>query len=111
VTPAELLSQNTIFYAKMGDEPQLTLIHPAGDSDHHEPEWIQHSRHVGLLSQPPVKNPNKSSGFSIRTIRGMAPAPKRSQTTTWKDHSGAHGNPCCTDFFTVEVLTWRGVAT
>jgi hypothetical protein len=40
--PAELLSQNTIFFAKIGDDPQLTLIHPAGNSDQHEPEWIQH---------------------------------------------------------------------
>jgi hypothetical protein len=54
-----LLSQNAIFFTKIGNDPQLALIHPAGDSDQHEPEWIQYSQHVGLLSQQPVKNLNK----------------------------------------------------
>jgi len=49
--PVELLSQNTIFFAKIVDDLQLRLVHPAGDRDQHEPEWIQHSRQVGLLSQ------------------------------------------------------------
>jgi putative transposase len=43
---------------------------------------------------------------------GIAPAPKRAQNTTWKDFIAAHmavlGGA---DFFTVEVLTWRGLAT
>ena len=39
-------------------------------------------------------------------------APKRSQNTTWKDFIAAHMAVLAgTDFFTVEVLTWRGLAT
>ena len=42
---------------------------------------------------------------------GIAPAPKRSQNTTWKDFIASHMNVLSTtDFFTVEVLTWRGLA-
>lgn len=46
-TPAELLSQNTILFAKVVDDLQLTFVYVAGDGDQHESEWIQHSRHVG----------------------------------------------------------------
>ena len=43
---------------------------------------------------------------------GVAPAPKRSQITTWKDFLTAHMNVLAgCDFFTVEVLTWRGLVT
>src|ERR1700681_220573 len=42
----------------------------------------------------------------------IAPAPKRSQITTWKDFLAAHMNVLAgCDFFTVEVLTWRGLVT
>jgi hypothetical protein len=43
---------------------------------------------------------------------GIAPARKRGQTTTWKDFIAAHMNVLAgADFFTVEVLTWRGLVT
>jgi putative transposase len=43
---------------------------------------------------------------------GIAPAPKRSQTTAWKDFIAAHRAVLSgMDFFTAEVLTWRGLAT
>jgi len=43
---------------------------------------------------------------------GIAPAPKRSQRTTWKQFIAAHMDVLAgTDFFTVEVLTWRGLVT
>ena len=43
---------------------------------------------------------------------GILPAPKRSQNTTWKDFIAAHMAVLAgMDFFTVEVLTWRGLAT
>jgi putative transposase len=43
---------------------------------------------------------------------GIAPAPKRSQVTTWKDFLATHMNVLAgCDFFTVEVLTWRGLVT
>lgn len=43
---------------------------------------------------------------------GIAPAPKRSQQTNWADFIRAHMAVLAgIDFFTVEVLTWRGLAT
>jgi putative transposase len=43
---------------------------------------------------------------------GIPTAPKRSQTTTWKKFISAHMAVLAgCDFFTVEVLTWRGLAT
>ena len=43
---------------------------------------------------------------------GIAPAPKRCQKTTWKEFISTHLAVLAgTDFFTVEVLTWRGLAT
>jgi hypothetical protein len=42
----------------------------------------------------------------------IAPAPQRSQTTSWKDFIAAHMNVLVdTDFFKVEVFTWRGLVT
>jgi putative transposase len=43
---------------------------------------------------------------------GIAPAPKRSETSGWKEFIAAHMAVLAgMDFFTVEVLTWRGLAT
>ena len=43
---------------------------------------------------------------------GIAPAPKRSQKTTWKEFIQSHMAVLAgIDFFTVEVLTWRGLVT
>jgi hypothetical protein len=43
---------------------------------------------------------------------GIAPAPKRSETTTWKDFIASHLDVLAgVDFFTAEVLTWSGLAT
>ena len=41
---------------------------------------------------------------------GIAPAPNRSRTTTWKEFIRRHMDVLVgTDFFTVEVLSWRGL--
>jgi hypothetical protein len=43
---------------------------------------------------------------------GIPTSPKRSQSTAWKDFISAHMAVLAgTDFFTVEVLTWHGLAT
>jgi putative transposase len=43
---------------------------------------------------------------------GIAPAPDRSRKTAWKDFIAAHMAVLAgMDFFTAEVLTWRGPAT
>jgi len=56
------------------------------------------------LSHQTVKN--------ILRRHGIAPAPKRSQVTSWKDFLAAHMNVLAgCDFFTVEVLSWRGLVT
>ena len=42
----------------------------------------------------------------------IAPAPEWSSTTTWKEFIRSHMDVLAgTDFFTVEVLTWRGFIT
>lgn len=56
------------------------------------------------LSDQTVKN--------ILRRHGIAPAPKRSQVTSWKDFLAAHMDVLAgCDFFTVEVLSWRGLVT
>ena len=56
------------------------------------------------LSDQTVKN--------ILRRHGIAPAPKRSQVMSWKDFLAAHMNVLAgCDFFTVEVLSWRGLVT
>ena len=44
--------------------------------------------------------------------RGIEPAPKRGQSASWSEFIRAHMEVLAgMDFFTVEVLTWRGLAT
>lgn len=70
-----------------------------------------YDRIVGALS-------NLGHAVSDQTVKnilrkhGIAPAPKRSQITSWKDFLAAHMNVLAgCDFFTVEVLSWRGLVT
>jgi hypothetical protein len=55
------------------------------------------------------------SGQTVGNIlrrHGIAPAPKRSQITTWKNFLATHMSVLAgCDFFTVEVLSWRGLVT
>ena len=49
---------------------------------------------------------------NILRRHGIAPVPERSKTTTWRDFIRRHMDVLAgTDFFTVEVLTWRGLVT
>jgi hypothetical protein len=49
---------------------------------------------------------------NILQRQGIPPAPERRRTTTWADFIRAHMSVLAgTDFFTVEVLTLRGLAT
>jgi hypothetical protein len=74
------------------------------------PGW-GYDRIVGALSNLGHAVCDKTVGSVLRR-HGIAPAPKRSQTTTWKDVIAAHMAVLTgIDFFTVEVLTWRGLAT
>ena len=52
------------------------------------------------------------AGGNVFKPHGIAPAPKRSQNTTWKEFIQSHLAVLAgIDFFTVEVLTWRGLVT
>lgn len=70
-----------------------------------------YDRIAGALSNLGHKISDHAVG-NILHRHGIAPAPKRSQSTTWKKFIAAHMAVLAgTDFFTVEVLTWRGLAT
>src|SRR5215471_3455346 len=70
-----------------------------------------YDRIVGALSNLGHRLSDQTVGNILRRY-GIAPAPKRSQTTTWKDFIRRHVDVLAgTDFFTVEVLTWRGLVT
>jgi hypothetical protein len=70
-----------------------------------------YDRIVGALANLGYEVSDQTVGNILRH-HGIAPAPKRSQTTTWKDFIRSHMDVLAgTDFFTVEVLTWRGLVT
>jgi homeodomain-containing protein/integrase-like protein len=70
-----------------------------------------YDRIVGALANLGHQVSDQTVGNILRR-HGIAPAPKRSQITTWKDFLAAHMNVLAgCDFFTVEVLTWRGLVT
>jgi putative transposase len=70
-----------------------------------------YDRIVGALANLGHPVSDQTVGNVLRRY-GIAPAPKRSQNTTWKDFISSHMAVLAgTDFFTVEVLTWRGLAT
>src|SRR4029079_6024818 len=70
-----------------------------------------YDRIVGALANLGHTVSDQTVGNILRRY-GIQPAPKRSQNTTWKDFITSHmAVLAATDFFTVEVLTWRGLAT
>ena len=74
----------------------------------------RYDRIVGALANLGHTVSDQTVGNILRRY-GIPPVPKRSQNTTWKDFIAAHIAHMAvlagTDFFTVEVLTWRGLAT
>ena len=66
---------------------------------------------VGALANLGHQISDQTVGNILRR-NDVAPAPKRSETTTWKEFIRRHMDVLAgTDFFTVEVLTWRGLVT
>ena len=66
---------------------------------------------MGALANLGYKISDQTVGNVLKR-HGIAPAPKRSQTTTWKEFIQSHMAVLAgIDFFTVEVLTWRGLVT
>lgn len=78
---------------------QTGLSLRAGDfSPQHWLTWVT------LIADQTVRN--------ILRRHGIALAPKRRRTTTWRNFTAAHMSVMSgADFFTVEVLTWRGLVT
>jgi hypothetical protein len=67
-----------------------------------------YDRIVGALANLGYTVSDQTVGNVLKR-HGIAPAPKRSQNTTWKEFLRSHLAVLAgIDFFTVEVLTWRG---
>src|SRR5215471_10415888 len=80
---AELLSKNAVLLTKVINDLQLALVHPAGDGDQQEMEWVKDS--LGLQS-PLSPAPGNRQGTisdsgrsSIRTIRDRIDVHPRSE--------------------------------
>ena len=70
-----------------------------------------YDRIVGALANLGHQVSDQTVGNVLRR-HGIEPVPKRSKTTTWKEFIRRHMDVLAgTDFFTVEVLTWRGLVT
>ena len=70
-----------------------------------------YDRIVGALANLGHQISDQTVGNILRR-HNLAPAPERSRTTTWKEFIQSHVNVLAgADFFTVEVLTWRGLVT
>ena len=74
------------------------------------PSW-GYDRIVEALSNPGHEISDQTVG-NILQRHGIPPALKRCSTSTWKDFVASHMAVLAgVDFFTVEVLTWRGFVT
>ena len=74
------------------------------------PGW-GYDRIAGALANLGYPLSDQSVGNILRR-NGIVPAPERKHTTTWKEFIRAHLDVLAgTDFFTVEVLTLRGLVT
>ena len=70
-----------------------------------------YDRIVGALGNLGHAVSDQTVGNILRR-HNLAPAPERSRTTTWKEFIRSHVEVLAgADFFTVEVLTWRGLVT
>jgi putative transposase len=76
----------------------------------HQSRW-GYDRIAGALKNLGHNISDQTVGNVLRRF-GIAPAPKRRQQTTWADFIRSHMAVLAgIDFFTVEVLTWHGLAT
>ena len=77
----------------------------------HENSGWGYDRIAGALKNLGHNISDQTVGNILRRF-GIAPAPKRRQQTTWAEFIRSHLAVLAgIDFFTVEVLTWRGLAT
>jgi hypothetical protein len=74
------------------------------------PSW-GYDRIVGALANLGHQVSDQTVGNILRR-HGTAPAPQRKNTVRWKDFIRTHLDVmAATDFFTAEVLTWKGPVT
>jgi len=70
-----------------------------------------YDRIVGALANLGHAISDRTVGNILRR-HNIAPAPERGRTTSWKEFIRSHIEVLAgADFFTVEVLTWRGLVT
>ena len=70
-----------------------------------------YDRIAGALANLGHAISDQTVGNILRRYK-IPPAPERSRTTTWKEFIRSHMDVLAgVDFFTVEVLTWRGLIT
>jgi transposase InsO family protein len=70
-----------------------------------------YDRIVGALANLGHMVSDQTVGNVLRR-HGIAPAPQRGRTISWRDFLAAHMSVLAgADFFTVEVLKWRGLVT
>ena len=88
------------------DEIEALVVRMAREN----PRW-GYDRIVGALANLGYDLSDQTVGNILRR-NGIVPAPERKHTTTWKEFIRAHlAVLAATDFFTVEVLTLRGLVT
>ena len=88
------------------DEETERLVRMAKEN----PGW-GYDRIVGAMANLGLRLSDQTAGNILRR-HDIPPAPKRKQTSSWKDFIRAHmAVLVATDFFTVEVLTLRGLIT
>ncbi len=89
-------------------------VHPATIIGFKQIEFFDHTgydRIVGALANLGHSISDQTVGNILRR-RSVRPAPEREKSTTWKDFIRSHMSVLAgTDFFTAEVLTWRGLVT
>ena len=88
---------------RIGDELKALVVRIARENS----GW-GYDRIAGALANLGHRVSDQTVGNVLRR-HGIGPAPKRSQSTSWMDFIRSHLAVLAgIDFFTVEVLTWRG---
>jgi transposase InsO family protein len=91
---------------RIDDEIEQLVVRMAKENS----DW-GYDRIVGAMANLGYKLSDQTVG-NILQRHGIPPAPERQRTTTWTDFIRAHMSVLAgTDFFSVEVLTLRGLVT
>src|SRR5208337_2371633 len=91
---------------RVDEETECLVVQMAKEN----PTW-GYDRIVGALANLGHRLSDQTVG-NILPRHGVPPAPERKRTTSWKDFIRAHRDVLVgTDFFTVEVLTLKGLVT